>query len=170
MLYIHTTHTHTYTHTHTHTYTHISRRSRARRTRQTRQATQPVPADILDKIKKHDEEASKSEDSGTSNSSSASSTPPQNRKEEDKTAPTMSVFRPGNRPTPKNKVLSQTPSQQTLWSMPSKRKESTATETPPKVKGNTSNVCTWCVLTNFLSTCSLSLHMHIYIILFRSRG
>ena len=123
-----------------------SRRSRARRTRQSRQATQPVPSDVLERIKKHDEEMSKSEDS--SGSSSTNSTPPQKRKEEEKAPPTMSVFRPAARPTPKNKVLNPPSAHQTLWTS-SRKKESgstpsastaaatsTVTEPTPKEKGS----------------------------------
>ena len=131
-----------YTHAH---FVSSSRRSRARRTRQSRQATQPVPMDVLERIKKHDEEMSKSEDS--SGSSSTSSTPPQKRKEE-KATPTMSVFRPAARPTPKNKVLNPPSSHQTLWTS-SRKKEtsipsattttstatSTVTEPAPQEKG-----------------------------------
>ena len=125
--------THTHTHTHTHTTLHYtSRRSRARRTRQSRQATQPVPVDVLERIKKHDEELSKSEES--SGTSSTNSTPPQKRRDEDKPTPMMSAYRPAARPA--SKILSQNPSQQTLWSMPSRRKEPAATtEPPPRAKG-----------------------------------
>ena len=114
-----------------------SRRSRARRTRQSRQPTQPVPSDVLEKILKQHEDMSKSEES--SGTSSTNSTPPQKRKEEDQEKPTpmMSAFRPAARPTPKNRVLKQPPSQQTLWSMPSRKKEPIAMEppAPAKVKG-----------------------------------
>lgn len=112
-----------------------SRRSRARRTRQSRQPTQPVPSDVLEKILKHHEDMSKSEES--SDTSSTNSTPPQKRKEEDLDKPTltMSVFRPAARPTPRNRVLNQPPSQQTLWSMPSRKKEPVAMEPPTKAKG-----------------------------------
>ena len=128
-----------------HTLTHIySRRSRARRTRQSRQATQPVPMDILDRIKKHDEELSKSEDS--SGSSSTNSTPPQKRKDEEKapaptSAPTMSAYRPSARPA--SKILNQqtAPSQQMLWSMPSRRKEPAVETPPPKPKGERVCIC-----------------------------
>ena len=109
-----------------------SRRSRARRTRQSRQATQPVPSDILERIKKHDEEVSRSEDS----SDSSNSTPPQKRRDEEKSKPLpmMSAYKPSARPA--SKVLNQLPSQQTLWSMPaSRKKEPAVSEPPPKEKG-----------------------------------
>ena len=54
-----------------------SRRSRARRTRQSRQATQPVPMDVLEHIKKHDEEMSKSE----AWAGAVAQTPPHHRSE-----------------------------------------------------------------------------------------
>ena len=121
----------------THLHVHPSRRSRARRTRQSRQATQPVPLDVLERIKKHDEEMSKSEDS--SGTSSTNSTPPQKRKDDEKSTPSMSVFRPAARPTPKNKVLNPPSAQQTLWSSSKKKEISTATapaiEQIPKEKG-----------------------------------
>ena len=113
-----------YTHAH---FVPSSRRSRARRTRQSRQATQPVPMDVLERIKKHDEEMSKSEDS--SGSSSTSSTPPQKRKDGEKATPTMSVFRPAARPTPKNKVLNPPSSHQTLWTSSRKKETSTPSAT-----------------------------------------
>ena len=148
----------------------LSRRSRARRTRQSRQATQPVPVDVLERIKKHDEEMSKSEDS--SGSSSTSSTPPQKRKDEEKATPTMSVFRPVARPTAKNKVLNPPSSHQTLWTS-SRKKEtsapstttatstatSTVTEPTPKEKGIVDfvayNICSW------LCTCQKVEQNHI---------
>lgn len=100
----------------------LRRKSRARKNRQTRKSTQPVPADIMDQINKHDrKEDAKGEGAeveDTDGTTSEEATPPRNRrrgKEDTPTtttpasssnitvtttkAPVMSSYRPTARPT-----------------------------------------------------------------------
>lgn len=83
-----------------------SRKSRARKQRQTRKSTQPVPADLIEQLSKHDRELELAEELKSTSSSSVEDTTdgpaPKDGNSEKKQQPqrvTMSTYRPSARPT-----------------------------------------------------------------------
>lgn len=112
-----------------------SRKSRARKQRQTRKSTQPVPADFLAQLTKHDREMELAEEAKSTSTSSVEDTTdgpqgddhrdqskvpsevPAKKKDDGKQMQhvTMSAYRPSARPTPRYTAESTAAPAQSTW-------------------------------------------------------